>query len=80
MFFGIPLILGAIVFLSMIKLSGIWPVVLVIAALSWPQIARIARGAVITAKQNDYVQAPAPSAPPTPASCCGTSCRTPSPR
>ncbi|MFB4194980.1 ABC transporter permease [Streptomyces carpaticus] len=57
MFFGIPLILGAIVFLSMIKLSGIWPVVLVIAALSWPQIARIARGAVITAKQNDYVQA-----------------------
>jgi oligopeptide transport system permease protein len=56
-FFGIPLILGAIVFLSMITLSGIWPVVLVVSALSWPQIARIARGSVITAKQNDYVQA-----------------------
>ncbi|NJQ15030.1 ABC transporter permease [Streptomyces bohaiensis] len=56
-FFAVPLVLGAIVFLSMIKLSGIWPVVLVIAALGWPQIARIARGAVITAKQNDYVQA-----------------------
>ena len=56
-FFAIPLILGAIVFLSMIRISGIWPVVLVIAVLGWPQIARIARGAVITAKQNDYVQA-----------------------
>ncbi|UCM90157.1 ABC transporter permease [Streptomyces marincola] len=56
-FFGIPLILGAIVFLSMISLTGIWPVVLVIAALSWPQVARIARGSVITVKQNDYVQA-----------------------
>ncbi|WP_374203273.1 ABC transporter permease [Streptomyces sp. ST2-7A] len=56
-FFAIPLILGAIVFLSMITLTGIWPVVLVIAVLGWPQIARIARGAVITAKQHDYVQA-----------------------
>lgn len=56
-FFAIPLILGAIVFLSMIELPGIWPVVLVITALAWPQIARIARGAVLTAKQNDYVQA-----------------------
>lgn len=56
-FFGVPIVLGAIVFLSMIDISGIWPVVLVIAALSWPPIARIARGAVLTAKQNDYVQA-----------------------
>ncbi|MEV1011258.1 ABC transporter permease [Streptomyces sp. NPDC049881] len=56
-FFGIPMVLGAIVFLSMVSLGGIWPVVLIIAALGWPQIARIARGAVITAKQNDYVQA-----------------------
>ncbi|MDB1086898.1 ABC transporter permease [Streptomyces sp. ACA25] len=56
-FFAIPLILGAIVFLSMITLSGIWPVVLVIAVLGWPQIARIARGAVITAKRHDYVEA-----------------------
>ncbi|WP_326598818.1 ABC transporter permease [Streptomyces sp. NBC_01803] len=56
-FFGIPMVLGAIVFLSMITLSGIWPVVLVIAALGWPQIARIARGSVITAARNDYVHA-----------------------
>ena len=56
-FFGIPMVLGAIVFLSMVRLSGIWPVVLIISALGWPQIARIARGAVLTAKQHDYVQA-----------------------
>ncbi|WP_431784186.1 ABC transporter permease [Streptomyces chumphonensis] len=56
-FFGIPIILGALVFLAMITVDGIWPVVGVITALAWPQIARIARGAVITAKQNDYVHA-----------------------
>jgi oligopeptide transport system permease protein len=56
-FFGIPMVLGAIVFLSMITLTGVWPVVLVIAVLGWPQLGRIARGSVITAKQNDYVQA-----------------------
>ncbi|MDT0307721.1 ABC transporter permease [Streptomyces sp. DSM 44917] len=56
-FFGIPMVLGAIVFLSMITLTGIWPVVLVIAALGWPPVARVTRGAVITAKQHDYVAA-----------------------
>ncbi|MGD9482502.1 ABC transporter permease [Streptomyces sp. TRM70308] len=56
-FFGIPIILGALVFLAMIEVKGIWPVVGVIAVLAWPQIARIARGAVITAKQHDYVHA-----------------------
>jgi oligopeptide transport system permease protein len=56
-FFGIPLILGALVFLSVLTVKGVWPVVGIIAALAWPQIARIARGAVITAKQHDYVQA-----------------------
>jgi oligopeptide transport system permease protein len=56
-FFGIPMVLGAIVFLSMLDLTGVWPVVAVIGVLGWPQIARIARGAVVTAKQHDYVQA-----------------------
>ncbi|MBB1256484.1 ABC transporter permease [Streptomyces alkaliterrae] len=56
-FFGIPLILGALVFLAMITVEGIWPVVAVITLLAWPQIARISRGAVLTAKQHDYVQA-----------------------
>ncbi|WP_415951156.1 ABC transporter permease [Streptomyces sp. KLOTTS4A1] len=56
-FFAIPVILGGLVFLSVVVSSTIWPVVGFIILLGWPQIARIARGAVITAKQNDYVQA-----------------------
>ncbi|MGG8408657.1 ABC transporter permease [Streptomyces sp. 12297] len=56
-FFGIPVILGGLVFLSVVTSSTVWPVVGFIVLLGWPQIARIARGSVITAKQNDYVQA-----------------------
>ncbi|WP_030619654.1 ABC transporter permease [Streptomyces sclerotialus] len=56
-FFGIPVLLGGIVFLSVVKGGSIFTVVLLMAVLGWPQIARIARGAVITAKQQDYVQA-----------------------
>ncbi|WP_242587423.1 ABC transporter permease [Streptomyces sp. MST-110588] len=56
-FFGIPILLGGIVFLSVIKGGSIFTVMLLMAILGWPQIARIARGAVITAKQQDYVQA-----------------------
>jgi oligopeptide transport system permease protein len=55
-FFGIPVILGGLVFLSVVTNSTVWPVVGFMVLLGWPQIARIARGAVITAKQNDYVQ------------------------
>ncbi|MGC5346088.1 ABC transporter permease [Streptomyces sp. DT24] len=56
-FFGIPVVLGGLVFLSVITSSTVWPVIGFIVLLGWPQIARIARGSVITAKQNDYVQA-----------------------
>jgi oligopeptide transport system permease protein len=56
-FFGIPILLGGIVILSVIKGGSVTTVVGFIVLLSWPQIARIARGAVITAKQQDYVQA-----------------------
>jgi oligopeptide transport system permease protein len=56
-FFGIPVILGGLVFLSVVTNSTIWPVVGFMVLLGWPQIARIARGSVITARQNDYVQA-----------------------
>ncbi|GAA2418809.1 ABC transporter permease [Streptomyces glaucosporus] len=56
-FFGIPMVLGGLVFLAMVKAEGIWPVVWVIVALGWPQAARIARGSVITVRQNDFVQA-----------------------
>lgn len=56
-FFGIPVILGGLVFLSVVTSTTVWPVVGFIVLLGWPQLARIARGSVITAKQNDYVQA-----------------------
>ncbi|MFF9070953.1 ABC transporter permease [Streptomyces sp. NPDC014735] len=56
-FFGIPVVLGGLVFLSVVTGSTVWPVIGFIVLLGWPQIARIARGAVITVKQNDYVQA-----------------------
>jgi oligopeptide transport system permease protein len=56
-FFGIPIILGGLVFLSVVTGTTVWPVVGFIVLLGWPQIARIARGSVITAKQNDYVAA-----------------------
>ncbi|MFC4032647.1 ABC transporter permease [Streptomyces polygonati] len=56
-FFGIPVVLGGLVFLSVITNSTVWPVIGFMILLGWPQIARIARGAVITARENDYVQA-----------------------
>ncbi|CAM5554721.1 Peptide/nickel transport system permease protein/oligopeptide transport system permease protein OS=Streptomyces violarus OX=67380 GN=FHS41_002446 PE=3 SV=1 [Streptomyces violarus] len=56
-FFGIPVVLGGLVLLSVVTSNTVWPVVGFIVLLGWPQIARIARGSVITAKQNDYVQA-----------------------
>ncbi|MEV6165261.1 ABC transporter permease [Streptomyces sp. NPDC052052] len=56
-FFGIPVVLGGLVFLSVVTSSTVWPVIGFIVLLGWPQVARIARGSVITVKQNDYVQA-----------------------
>ena len=56
-FFGIPMVLGGLVFLSVIRADGIWPVVAVITLLGWPQVARIARGACLSAARHDYVDA-----------------------
>jgi oligopeptide transport system permease protein len=56
-FFAIPVVLGGLVLLSVVTSNTVWPVIGFMVLLGWPQIGRIARGAVITAKQNDYVQA-----------------------
>jgi oligopeptide transport system permease protein len=56
-FFAIPVVLGGLVLLSVVSSNTIWPVIGFMVLLGWPQISRIARGSVITAKQNDYVQA-----------------------
>lgn len=54
-FFAIPTILGAIVLMSVIPDRTPLLVAVVIAAFAWPQIARIMRGSVLSAKQSDYV-------------------------
>ncbi|MDL5203618.1 ABC transporter permease [Streptomyces sp. ALI-76-A] len=56
-FFAIPVVLGGLVLLSVVTSDTVWPVIGFMVLLGWPQISRIARGAVITAKQHDYVQA-----------------------
>jgi oligopeptide transport system permease protein len=56
-FFGIPLVLGAIVFLSSFPSRNIWTVVAALALLGWTQIARIMRGSVISVKESDFVVA-----------------------
>ncbi|KRV47055.1 peptide ABC transporter permease [Wenjunlia vitaminophila] len=56
-FFGIPMLLGGLVFLSVVRSGSVWPVVGFLVLLGWPQVARIARGAVIGAIQQDYVLA-----------------------
>ncbi len=56
-FFGIPLLLGALVILNAFTSRTIWSVVFALAFLGWTQIARVMRGAVLTVKQADYVVA-----------------------
>ncbi|WEO95548.1 ABC transporter permease [Streptomyces sp. FXJ1.172] len=56
-FFAIPVVLGGLVLLSVVTSNTVWPVIGFMVLLGWPQVSRIARGSVITAKQNDYVHA-----------------------
>ncbi|WP_240615905.1 ABC transporter permease [Nakamurella deserti] len=57
-FFAVPLILAAIIFMQMFRGSNtVWQVVAVLAAFGWPQMARITRGAVISVKNGEFVTA-----------------------
>lgn len=63
-FFGIPLLLGGILFLYKFPnnvdsslFTQVGKIVLVLAVLGWPVIARLMRGAVMQVKPQDYVQA-----------------------
>lgn len=57
-FFAVPFVLGAIVFMQMFKDSrNIMMVVVVLAVFGWPQIARITRGAVLETKNGEFVTA-----------------------
>ncbi|MER5351145.1 ABC transporter permease [Kitasatospora sp. NPDC002551] len=56
-FFGIPLLLGALVLLNAFSTRTVWTVVVALGVLGWTQIARVMRGAVLTVKQSDFVVA-----------------------
>jgi oligopeptide transport system permease protein len=63
-FFALPLLLGAIIFLVSLPeffndnyFLVIMKVVLALAVLGWPSLARLMRSSVIQVKPNDYVQA-----------------------
>ena len=56
-FFAIPTVLGAIVLMSVLPERTPITVALVLSIFAWPQIARIMRGAVMSARNSDYVMA-----------------------
>jgi oligopeptide transport system permease protein len=56
-FFGIPLLLAAIVLMQVVQERTVWTVIAVLALFGWPQLARIARGAVLEVRGSDYVLA-----------------------
>jgi oligopeptide transport system permease protein len=56
-FFGIPLLLAAIVLMQVMHHRTVWTVVAILALFGWPQVARIARGAVLAVRGSDYVTA-----------------------
>ena len=56
-FFGIPLLLAAIVLMQVMHHRTVWTVIAILALFGWPQIARISRGAVLAVRGSDYVLA-----------------------
>lgn len=56
-FFAIPLLLAGIVLMQMFSVRNVWTVVFVLSVFGWPQMARVTRSAVLTAKNNEYVAA-----------------------
>ena len=56
-FFAVPTVLGAIVLMSVLPERTPVTIALVLSLFAWPQIARIMRGAVLSARNSDYVTA-----------------------
>src|SRR5271168_1317446 len=56
-FFGLPLLLAAIVLMQVMHHRRVWTVIAILALFGWPQVARIARGAVLEVRTSDYVLA-----------------------
>ena len=56
-FFGLPLLLAAIVLMGVLHHRTVWTVIAILALFGWPQVARIARSAVLEVRASDYVLA-----------------------
>lgn len=56
-FFGLPFILGAIVFLALFPERNVFTISTVLAIFGWTSLTRVMRGSVIATKQKDYVDA-----------------------
>ncbi|WP_425271237.1 ABC transporter permease [Mycobacterium gastri] len=56
-FFGLPLLLAAIVLMQVMPHRTVWTVIAILALFGWPQIARVARGSVLEVRGSDYVLA-----------------------
>lgn len=56
-FFGIPLLLAAIVLMQVMHHRTVGTVIAILGLFGWPQVARIARGAVLAVRGSDYVLA-----------------------
>ena len=56
-FFGLPWILGALVFLAIFPTRNVWTLTGVLTILGWTSLTRVMRGSVISTKQKDYVDA-----------------------
>ena len=56
-FFAVPLLLAAIVLMEVTRHRTVWTVIGILALFGWPQVARIARGAVLEVRASDYVLA-----------------------
>jgi oligopeptide transport system permease protein len=56
-FFALPLLLAAIVIMGVMHHRTVWTVVAILALFGWPQVARIARSAVLEVRASDYVLA-----------------------
>jgi len=56
-FFGLPFLLCAVVFLAVVPERNVVTIAVVIALLDWTTIARVMRGSVLTTKTRDFVDA-----------------------
>lgn len=56
-FFGLPLLLGAIVLMQVLRHRTVLTVIATLALFGWPAVARIARSAVLEVRSSDYVLA-----------------------